>query len=132
MHEQKFSGVVDLFVILKLVGCLFFLCKIINYPSKQNYLLFGLFGALAFLTKSGLSVVPFLILIYVSAKLGIKKTLCMLLYSALFTFILLLPQYFLLLKLFPNEFTYEQAQYLEQVLKSVEGWDRPLDYYLSF
>jgi 4-amino-4-deoxy-L-arabinose transferase-like glycosyltransferase len=131
-HEFQFSGFIDLIFAAALMWSLYYLFAIGENPSRKNYLLFAIFGSLAFLCKNGLAYGPYVVAVLLSFRLGIKKTFIHLLYVALLTLVVIAPEMIILARLFPAEFAYEQSQYLRGFVADLEYAGRPWDYYLSF
>lgn len=132
VHELQFSGFIDTCFLAALVWSLYYLLNIAESATKKNFLLFAVFGSLAFLCKSGLAFGPFFVLVLLCLRLGFKKNLGNLLYAALMTAFIIAPETVILAHFFPAQFFYEQSQYIQNFFADVEYATRPWDYYLSF
>ncbi len=104
----------------------------LGMTRRKHYLWFGVFAGLAFLSKGGLALLFFPALFMVSKTAdGWKRGLLNFLYAGLTMLIIILPEKLGLFLLYPAEYYFEQNTQTLHLLKELEYWGRPWDYYLT-
>jgi len=129
---RQFSGLHDLMFIFFGILALDRILKIVNDRSRKNYLWFGLFVGLGFLSKGGLALFFFPVLLIISlAAQGRKQAILNFLYAALVALAIVFPEKLVLLLLYPQEYFFEQNLQSLHLFKDLEYWGRPWDYYFT-
>jgi len=129
---RQFSGLHDLVFLFFGILALNKILLILNNPAKKNYLLFGLFVGLAFLSKGGLALLFFPALFAVSLLAeNWKQSILNFFYAGLIALIIIFPEKIILYSLYPAEYYFEQRVQVLHLFKALEYWGRPWDYYFS-
>lgn len=140
---RQFSGLHDLCFLFFGILALGQILRIIE-PSKNNflflkerelrwnYILFGLFAGLGYLSKGGIALLFFPVLCATVLISKNKKTSILnFLYAVLATLVIIFPEKIILLLLYPAEYFFEQSVQVLHLFKDLEYWGRPWDYYLT-
>ena len=92
---------------------------------------FGALTGLAFLCKDGLALIPFVVLALAPTAWPWRRHVagCMLAVSC--AAVVLLPPTLYIARLFPLEALFEQQHRVAHLLRDIEGWGRPFDYYFT-
>ena len=129
VQGRQFSGIPDLTLACTLMGVLCCLLEIVRAPRLRHYLWFGVLSGIAFLCKDGLSLIPFCVLALARPAKSWRPHATGVLYAVAAAAIVILPPTVYIAHRFPTEAMYEQEQRVAHLLRSVEGWGRPLDFY---
>ena len=125
----QFSGIPDLALACVLMGVLASLLSIVQAPRRRYYLAFGALTGLAFLCKDGLSLIPFVVLLLAAPPSGWRQHATGLVIAVAAAATVLLPPTVYLAYRFPVEAMHEQQQRVGHLLRDIEGWSRPFDFY---
>jgi 4-amino-4-deoxy-L-arabinose transferase-like glycosyltransferase len=125
----QFSGIPDLTLACALMGVLAALLSIVQVPRRRYYLAFGALSGLAFLCKDGLSLIPFFVLLLARPPSGWREHATGLVIAVAAALIVLSPATVYLAYRFPVEAMHEQQQRVGHLLRDIEGWSRPFDFY---
>jgi Dolichyl-phosphate-mannose-protein mannosyltransferase len=133
VQGRQFSGIVDLTLACAVTGALYFLLAIAEKPRLSRHIVFGALSGLAFLCKDGLGLIPFAVLVFagLSGVLPWRRHVFGVAAAALAALIVAAPLWIYLAVRFPTETLLEQQLRPAHIWRDVEGWARPLDYYLT-
>jgi len=125
----QFSGIPDLTLACALMGVLITLLSIVQVPRRRYYLAFGAFSGVAFLCKDGLSLIPFFVLLLARPLSGWREHAMGLVIAVAAAVAVVSPPTVYLAYRFPAEVMLEQQQRVGHLLRDIEGWSRPFDFY---
>ena len=131
VQGRQFSGVPDLALACVLMLALSRILSIENSPEWRQYVAFGALAGLAFLCKDGLALIPFVVLALAPTAWPWRRHVagCMLAVSC--AAVVLLPPTLYIARLFPLEALFEHQHRVAHLLRDIEGWGRPFDYYFT-
>jgi 4-amino-4-deoxy-L-arabinose transferase-like glycosyltransferase len=125
----QFSGIPDLTLACALMGVSACLLSIVQAPGRRYYLAFGALSGLAFLCKDGLALIPFFVLLLARPPSGWREHATGLVIAVTAAAVVLSPATVYLAYRFPVEVMHEQGQRMGHLLRDIEGWSRPFDFY---
>jgi hypothetical protein len=131
VHGHQFSGVPDLALACVLMGVLHLAFVIVESPRPRAYVGFGLLCGLAFLCKDGLGLLPLAVLALLPVAVPWRRHAAGLGLAAVAAAVVLLPPSLYLAYRFPVEALLEQQHRVAHLFRDVEGWKRPVDYYVT-
>ena len=100
--------------------------------KRGSYLLFGLFAGLAYLSKGGLALLFFpVLLVPLSMGKNRREIFLNIAYAGLASLILIFPEKIILAFKYPAEYAFEQRVQVLHLFKDLEYWGRPWHYYWS-
>ena len=131
VQGHQFSGLPDLALACVLTGALYLALAIADSDRSRAYLGFGALCGLAFLCKDGLGLVPFAALALSPAPGGWRRRAAGLALAACAAAIVLVPPSLYIAYRYPAEALLEQQHRVAHLIRDVEGWRRPMDYYVT-
>ncbi len=135
VQGRQFSGISDIFLVTFLLLSLYLIFKISQNPKRIYFVGFGVSQGLAFLSKDGLALMPFLILIIILIKsrtnINFKSIILNLLYAFSICLFFIAGEKLILFNYFPSQYTYESQVQITHIFKNVEYWGRPWYFYLK-
>jgi hypothetical protein len=104
---------------------------IVESARPRHYVGFGLLCGLAFLCKDGLGLLPLAVLALLPVRISWRRHAVGLGLAAFAAAVVLLPPSLYIAYRFPVEALLEQQHRVAHLVRDVEGWKRPLDYYAT-
>jgi 4-amino-4-deoxy-L-arabinose transferase-like glycosyltransferase len=129
VRGTEFSGLPDLALACALVGAMYALLAIAETGRRRHFIAFGACSGIAFLCKDGLALIPFVVLGLLVLASRSRTNLVHLVAAALTTLVVVLPATLYLGAVFPAEALLEQKERVAHLLRDIEGWGRPADFY---
>ncbi len=100
--------------------------------KRGSWLLFGVFAGLAYLSKGGLALLFFpVLLVPLASGKNRREMFLNIAYAGLTALVLVFPEKIILAVKFPAEYAFEQRTQILHLFKDLEYWGRPWHYYWS-
>jgi 4-amino-4-deoxy-L-arabinose transferase-like glycosyltransferase len=131
VQGRQFGGVPDLALACVLMLALSRILAIANSPEWRQYVAFGALTGLAFLCKDGLALIPFVVLALAPGAWSWRRHAAGCALALLCAVLVLLPPTLYIARLFPLEALFEQQHRVAHLVRNIEGWGRPFDYYFT-
>ena len=125
----QFSGIPDLTLACALLGALYALLAIVEHGHPRHFVVFGFSVGLAFLCKDGLALIPYLPFGIVMLVKGWRRHVSNLALAVATTLVVIAPPSIYLATRFPTEAVLEQQERIDHLLRDIDGWGRPVDFY---
>lgn len=129
VQGTEFSGIPDLTLVCALLGALYALLAIVDHGRRRHFVAFGVLSGVAFLCKDGLALVPFAVLGIVVLLRGWRQHLVDFALAVTAALVIIVPASAYLALTFPAEAILEQRERVDHLLRDVDGWGRPADFY---
>ena len=131
VQGHQFSGVPDLALGCVLMGALYLALTIVESARPRSYVGFGILCGLGFLCKDGLGLLPLAALAVLPVRVGLRRHAAGIGLALLAATVVLLPPSLYIAHRFPAEALFEQQHRAAHLIRDVEGWKRPVDYYFT-
>jgi 4-amino-4-deoxy-L-arabinose transferase-like glycosyltransferase len=129
VHGTQFSGIPDLTLACCLLGALYALLFITERGRRRDYVVFGVCVGTGFLCKDGLALIPFVVLIIAAFARGGRQQLQYCGIAVIAALLVMAPSSLYLAVSFPSEALLEQQERIDHLLRDLDGWGRPFDFY---
>ena len=131
VHGRTYSGFPDLFFVFFISLALYFVLEWTQTKSGTTLRWLGLVVGLAYLSKGGLALGPFAVLVLVAILTGRIRDLIPALQSVVVFAFVVLPERLYWLEFHPVEAGYEQQQQFLHLFTNVEGHAYPWHFYFT-